>query len=346
MNLVEIGSQVSSICMTFFMIASGPYEEGTVLPIISSLISCFDLNIDVPSSSLIAENSAQLIAEIAKTDEGRSMLSDTEVLQFILKIFIMAVNSAKTGIDPIKVQCLRATANLCFNSDINRDLVAESPDAIHCLAVTLKSTNDVVVYNTLGCLLNASMDSGNFCFIQDSVQLALLREGTLESIIMILQNGDHCNCSKGTSNDAKYGMAIRTINNLIEPEAGLNAFVETGAIDILFVVLKQWHKDILKADESPESFYMVEGLVLLLETISEMDTIQKILFCSDKFFTLSNIINNAPSFVMKEGDDQDTNFGSIRKIITNIVTNVTMCGNAYINIRFIDDAIGRKRECD
>ena len=100
-----------------------------------------------------------LIAEAAKEQEPREIFSSTLIISSIANLLELAILENDSLHDNLKIQCMRAIANLCFDCDDNRDLVFES-SIIKNLISILYSENLNVKITCCGCLLNTTTNNG------------------------------------------------------------------------------------------------------------------------------------------------------------------------------------------
>jgi hypothetical protein len=215
----------------------------------------------------------------------------------------------------------------------NRDLFIEHAKSVNALVLTLSSDNPDVVYTACGAILNTSMDN-------ETLQIVLIANNAMKELTRIIRQSTR---AKEFSNNT-CGMAIRAISNLVETglffnfilETGLNEFLSSETLLVMFELVKKFRNLALRqtlADEV-DSVYVLEGLVIVLETIAEfglhiflnVDAAQFAIVENNLLDILFEFVDfRSPDTDIEIAENSPTSYASVRIAISKIVTNITMC---------------------
>jgi hypothetical protein len=126
---------------------------------------------------------------------------------------------------------------------------------------------------------------------------------------------------------------------LITRETGLKQFLTSETLSVMFDMVKkvpfhlhQFRHIALRSTLTDEndSMNVIEGLMIVLETIAEYDTAQiavvdgNLLDILFDFVDYRSLDTEDTDTVLEE--DGATSYASVRLAITKVVTNITMCG--------------------
>ncbi|KAJ3082996.1 Rap1 GTPase-GDP dissociation stimulator 1, partial [Quaeritorhiza haematococci] len=272
---------------------------------------------------------ASFIAETAKSEEAREPLAEAGVIPPLAQLHALAVSHLKSDgtendVDnKLKIQTLRALANLCYDNEQNRELVLETDSAIQAMVQCLHSRDKSVLRTACGALLNISMDN-------EPIQLALAQAQALPILLDISELGIDPNGKYADISPA----AVRVLSNIVETDKAVQELLVNGGLGRILRLVSHHHGVILKADVEPESYEasieMLDTLTTVLETIGEKDIVQRAVVSENLLDILLDFVDHIPTVEPsrnQENDDDDeepVSFEEIRKTVSRIVTLVTM----------------------
>lgn len=145
--------------------------------------------------------------------------------------------------------------------------------------------------------------------------------------------------------------ACRVISNLVEIDSGIAGLIDTtllpvsqlsptgSGISFLLHLLRRQHQFIqdpdCEEDDYDNALEIIECIVVVLESCSESDLVQRQLVAQDCLLILLDFVDHRPPRHLlqrgdrddeDEGDSKPVNYNELRKTISKIVTLVTMNG--------------------
>ncbi|ORX88940.1 ARM repeat-containing protein [Basidiobolus meristosporus CBS 931.73] len=236
----------------------------------------------------------ELFADWAKQVPCRSLLSEAGAIE----ISIHWLNSAKEN-NEVRIQCLRALANICIDHDDNRQRTLESKGITAILdCFNANDKNQPIAMTCVGALLNISMRYA-------PVIKEIIAQNGLKDILSLFHPGL---LEMGNSMTVMIG--VKVLSNLLEEDEGVKAFEENQGGLALLRLLKY-----LSVRTDDRFFEVMEPTVEILAAVI-VDNVQESLF-----EPLLSLLEIEPMDV--SADDQDT-LKEIQSAVTNIVIEVGM----------------------
>ncbi|KAJ3225596.1 hypothetical protein HK099_006536 [Clydaea vesicula] len=248
-----------------------------------------------------------------------------------LKRFLPKSVEEENSLNELKIQNMRAFANLCCDNEGNRDLFYETQISIPFLVANLKSSNAKVIQVALGCLLNVSMDN-------EPIQMDVIEYDGLE-ILLVLSSQYVGNFSSADYNFELGTGALRILSNLVECEIGAKALLkpiksfDSNGLKLVTNLIKCHHSNLLSpnctVEEYKEGVEILELLATILENVGEDVNVQRAIVREDLLDVFLNFVDHIPkdkSCLDNEDEElgEAPTFGAVRKVISKITTLVTM----------------------
>ncbi|KAI8577275.1 hypothetical protein K450DRAFT_282785 [Umbelopsis ramanniana AG] len=289
-------------------------EDNDLDPVISHLATFLSDNLNVAKDQMSADaNSnehwtnasklAELCANAARDQRTRGPLGKAGVIQTIAAIMELANAEGKEYV----IQALRSFANLCFDEDDNRKLVAES-GLIPTIVNGLSSNNPSLVRTTCGALMNLCIDS------EDVIQEQVCDCNGVQALMKLLEPAqmDH-------GEEAMVNTAAKLLTILQENEkAVLQIAAEEGVSKLIDLVRYSWTVDKL------EDLDLLEYLSEILQhVLSENEYAQASAGKSLSFITLLDFIEQAE--IADDADEEEQKqFDQICKCFVKAIVDVSL----------------------
>ncbi|KAG2187025.1 hypothetical protein INT44_003253, partial [Umbelopsis vinacea] len=249
-----------------------------------------------------ASKLAELCANAARDQRTRGPLGKAGVIQSIAAIMRLANTEGKDYV----IQALRSFANLCFDEDENRKLVAES-ELIPTIVEGLSSKNPSLVRTTCGALMNLCIDS-------DVIQEQVCDCNGVKALMSLLEPAqmDH-------GEDAMVNTAAKLLTIIQENEKAVPQIAaEEGVSKLIDLVRYSWTVDKL------EDLDLLEYLSEILQhVLAENEYAQASAGKSLSFITLLDFIEQAE--IADDADEEEQKqFDQICKCFVKAIVDVSL----------------------
>ncbi|KAI8822699.1 armadillo-type protein [Fimicolochytrium jonesii] len=266
---------------------------------------------------------ANVFAEAAKSESARDPIAEAGAIPALIAQLKLGHSTTSSDADNLVIQSLRALANLCYDHDINREKVLETPNGIAEIASYLTSPKIALLTTASGALTNISMDN-------EPVQVEILKAGVLNVLLQILtRHLDHPATDDNPDVIKMSIAAIRLISNLSESDRGVNELLATDGLSILLKLLRYKHNVILQPSVTSthlqDALEALDALTTVLEAISENDAVQRAIVSRDLFENLLDFVDHRPTKPRAEFDEEAwQTYADVRKTVSRIATLVSM----------------------
>ncbi|CAO3669084.1 unnamed protein product [Umbelopsis ramanniana] len=288
-------------------------DDNELDPVIAHLATFLSDNLKVAKDQISADASnvehwtnasrlAELCANTARDQRTRNPLGKFGIIQTIAAILKLANEEGKEYV----IQALRAFANLCFDEDDNRKLVAES-GVIPTVVEGLSSKSPALVRTTCGALMNLCIDS-------DVIQEQVCDCNGVQALMRLLEPAqmDH-------GEEAMVNTAAKLLSIIQENEKAIAQIVaEDGVSKLIDLVRYSWTVDKL------EDLDLLEYLSEILQhVLAENESAQVSAGKSLSFITLLDFIEQAE--IADDADEEEQKqFDQICKCFVKAIVDVSL----------------------
>ncbi|RIB17671.1 armadillo-type protein [Gigaspora rosea] len=287
--------------------------------LIAGLESCKNIISNQSSTSESKSNAwskvlktIEMIANFAKNEISRDPLGASGAVDLIVQF--MQLNDTQSY-DSIDYQCLRALANFCINSDVNRQRILDSGGINSVLVCLKKQKNLESIRGACAVLLNAGLqyDRVNSEIIKLDGIIAL--SNLLEPENILKKYVENIDIARTT-----VYFATRVLLNLIGIDEGKSKCATTEVITALTHLLSYASSD----NATNEDVDIIENVVEILESIAiDSDEVQQILVKDKLFYSLLDFLEHSKP---PEGCGQriDKIYGESKAAALKVIVSTTM----------------------
>ncbi|CAG8456712.1 4927_t:CDS:10 [Dentiscutata erythropus] len=318
---LETNIKLIGILLLFIVNYSDPDNEliQSLPSLIAGLESCKKIISNQSSTSESKSNAwskvsktVEMIANFAKNEISRDPLGASGAVELIVQFMQLNDSQSYHSID---YQCLRALANFCINSDVNRQRILDSGGINAVLVCLRKQENLDNIRAACAVLLNAGLQ-------YDQVNSEIIK---LDGIIALSNLFEPENILKKYVESIDIArttvyFATRVLSNLIGTDEGKSKCATTEVIAALTHLLSYASSD--KAIS--EDVDIIENVVEILENIAiDSDEVQQILVKDKLFCSLLDFLEHSKP---PEGCDQriDKIYGESKAAVLKVIVSTTM----------------------
>ncbi|CAG8555455.1 17143_t:CDS:10 [Dentiscutata heterogama] len=323
-NLDDLFKQLNISKGKNFYLRSYPDNEliQSLPPLIAGLESCKKIISNQSSTSESKSNAwskvlktVEMIANFAKNEISRDPLGASGAVDLIVQFMQLNDSQSYHSID---YQCLRALANFCINSDINRQRILDSGGINAVIVCLRKQENLDDIRAACAVLLNAGLQ-------YDQVNSEIIK---LDGIIALSNLFEPENILKKYVESIDIArttvyFATRVLLNLIGTDEGKSKCATTEVITALTHLLSYASSD----NATSEDVDIIENVIRLISfnifNLFIQDEVQQILVKDKLFCSLLDFLEHSKP---PEGCDQriDKIYGESKAAVLKVIVSTTM----------------------
>jgi ribosomal protein S17E len=256
----------------------------------------------------------KIIADSCKQVEPRNELCS--YIPYLIK-------SLTTNNSLIKINTLRALANLSYNHDQNRDLILNTPGSIKAIINTLEESEIEIVKIGFGAILNISMDN-------ELVQISFCENSIYTLFDKQFQQyfNRKNNSEQDEEADEGFVNSLRVLGNILESDLGLELFFKSNTLIHTKTLLTNLDSDLSEFD-----LECLDAISVCLETIAEHEQ-GKLLYAQYLLDSVMDFVDQKIGISKELVEIKMLTVKTVTLLTMNDVNMKNLCTRGYL-LRFV-----------